>query len=287
MISIPFSGSKRYSYKHVKKIVQEGEYESVFEPFGGSCVLSVNLFYDGLVKRAVANDYDHFFDDYLYVLDLKDKVVELGYKAGLRRTVRNHNGTFRINPDGSREKVSTEFMPPEECEILQNIVKENVPEKYYKKLCLGANFIFSARTSDPKVYLKDFKKFASYLKTDKQRAFYDELQKIELDHLDYRDFLDKYKDDIKSGKNILILDPPYTGTYQLQYEGAFTDEDTKELIEKVKELNCDFIFFNHDEEKVRDWLDGLDYELQLTGNSASTATRNRKDVMAYVKRSGI
>lgn len=51
MISIPFSGSKRNRYKEVKQIVQDHGYKKVYEAFGGSAVLSVNLFREGIGQQ--------------------------------------------------------------------------------------------------------------------------------------------------------------------------------------------------------------------------------------------
>lgn len=94
MISIPFSGTKRYSYKHIKRIVEENGYKTVLEPFGGSGVLSVNLFNDGLVESAIINDYDGFFDDYLEFLDVRDKLIEDCKNAGLNKIVRRKKRMF-------------------------------------------------------------------------------------------------------------------------------------------------------------------------------------------------
>lgn len=147
MISIPFSGNKRYSYKNVKQIVQEHGYDKVFEPFGGSCVLSVNLFNDGLVQKAVVNDFDHFFDLYPEYLDLKDKVVAEGYKRGLCKILNRKNEYLKIYPDGHEEKVERLALDEKDRAILQDIIKEYVPENMLKYFFLGSNFVFGARGS--------------------------------------------------------------------------------------------------------------------------------------------
>ena len=283
MISIPFSGSKRYSYKKVREIVETGGYSAVYEPFGGSCVLAVNLFNDGIVNKAVVNDYDHFFDLYSEYLDLKDKVVEEGYKRGLRRNVNCKLGEVRINPDGSREVIKSRILPPDEKEILRDIISKNVPKKYWRYFTLGNNFTHSAIGSSRDVSLSDFCMFGRYLKTDVQRAYLKALERVALEHLDWRDFINKYRAEITESKSILILDPPYIGTSQGQYKGQFTEVDTELLIKTAVELGRDFIFFNQDLALVKKWLAGLNYEIQEIGMGSITGNHRRKDVMAYIR----
>ena len=91
MISIPFSGSKRNRYKEVKQNVQDQGYKKVYEAFGGSAVLSVNLFREGIVERAVINDYDRLFDLYPDYLDIKDNLIKKCLEAGfIKSNVRNY-----------------------------------------------------------------------------------------------------------------------------------------------------------------------------------------------------
>ncbi len=285
MLSIPFPGSKRYSYKQVKEIVHAKGYKVVFEPFGGSCLLSVNLLNDKLVNRAVVNDYDRFFDCYEEYLDLKDKVVQEGYKRGLRRTTSsNKYGTVKFELDGSKTPVKSAILSDTDKKTLQDIITEFVPEKFWRYFAYGSNFTFSARSCQKRIKLKDFIKFDRYLASDKQREYLKALRLTEIENLDWYEFITKHKEEIRKPYSLLILDPPYIDTYQKQYKGQFTREETIRLVNTVKDLNCDFIFFNHNQEQVEEWLQGLNYEVQKTGNLRSTANRNRKDVMAYVKR---
>ena len=284
MISVPFSGSKRFSYKAVRKIAEAGNYDAVYEPFGGSCVLSVDLFNDGLVKKAVTNDYDHFFTLYPEYLDLKDKVVDECYKRGLLRTTSNSkDGVIRFNPDGTKEPVGRKTLSESDKAILRDVISQYVPEKYWKYFVLGNNFTYSAASSTRKTKLNDFCLFNAYLKTDRQRKYLEVLSQIQMEHLDWKDFIKKYESEIND-KSLLILDPPYVGTNQDQYQGQFSVEETKLLIKTAASLGCDFIFFNHDMDQVEEWLDGLNYQIQLTGNTSTTANRKRKDVMAYIVR---
>lgn len=289
MLSIPFSGSKKSAYKYVKPIVESGGYDTVYEPFGGSCVLSVNLVNDGIVKRAVANDYDHFFDDYGEYLNLKDLVVAEGYRRGLRRTLTGkENWYYRINPDGSRDKIRSKVLSLEERAVLQSIIKENVPEKYWRYFGLGNNFTFSYCSTSRKITLNSFTYFNAYLKSDKQRQYLKALRRIELDHLDYREFLDKYRDSMDS-RSLLILDPPYPNTSQSQYREGMDEKETHELVETVFGLGVDFIFFNQEPKKISEWVGCLESDvMRVDGCSCTTSSgRKRRDSMVYVRRSGM
>lgn len=287
MISIPFSGNKRYSYKRVKEIVEDGGYTKVFEPFGGSAVLSVNLYNDGIVKEAYINDYDGLFDLYPEYLDIKDWIVEKCYDHGLLRCVHGHD-KFNLRDRDNNIVKFTDRRPlnKEHRKYLQSLVA-TVDKKYWPLLATGLNFTYGSVSSRTDFSLKEFSYFASYLKTDKQREYLSVVNKIPRDKLDYKDFLIKHESNIDEN-SILILDPPYTKTNQKQYKEQFDFVKTQEIINKVKDLKCDFIFFNHNKAKVMDWLENegiTDYTIEYTGSANNSANKQRRDVMAYVKRS--
>lgn len=288
MISVPFAGNKRYSYKYVKEIVQEGGYSQVFEPFGGSCVLSVNLKRDGCVQRAVANDYDHFFDLYPEYLDLKDMVVEECYAHGLKRTSHDSTGNYMFEPDGTKVRIppGNRILQGEQRQFLQDLMEEKVPKKFWRYFVLGSNFTFSAVAAEDldKIKKRHFKTFSAYLKTDRQRAYLEALNDIELEHLDYKDFIQKHYKAINSPDTLLLIDPPYYQTYQKQYNGQFTEEETLRLVNILKDLTCDFVFFTHDKDDAYRWFGDMDCDIGLTGNTANSANKKRKDVMVFVKR---
>lgn len=280
MISIPFSGSKKYSYRNVRAIAEQNNYKTVYEPFGGSCLLSVNLLNDGLVDNAVVNDFDRFFDDYEDYLDLKDKVVAEGYKRGLKRTISSKSKSYRIEDNGSRTLLKTRVLHGIDRKVLQAIIEELVPEYYWRYFSLGCNFVHSAVCSHKTIKLNDFSQFNAYLKTDKQREYLEALHRCRVENLDWKDFLAKF--DI-TPDDLVILDPPYFENNQDQYKGQFTLDDTKELIKAVSDLGCDFIFFNNNVETVKELTDGLDVSIELTGVENNSANRKRKDVMAFIK----
>lgn len=289
MISIPFSGSKRYSYKAVRKIVEGGGYKRVYEPFGGSAVLSVNLFNDGIVEEAFINDFDGLFDIYGEYLDYKDWLVEKCWAAGFLRRVTRAGAKDRCVKKNRNDEVVAEGKPYElpkhQQEYLQSLVAR-IPKKYWRLLTTGGNFTFSAKSTEPEIRLCFFKYFSAYLKTDRQRRYLETVKRINRDRLDYREYLKRHAEEFDRD-SILILDPPYVDTEQGQYNGTFTEDETVNLLKAVKALGIDFIFFNHDPERIKSWLDRAgftEYEMSLTGSKATSSNRNRLDVMVYVNR---
>lgn len=282
MISIPFSGTKKNSYKRIKEIVTANNYSAVYEPFGGSGVLSVNLFNDGLVNKAVVNDYDNFFDHYETYLDYKDLVVKECYERGLRKTRHDKDGYYYFDNNGNKIRQTQMSLDKAGRDILQTVIRENVPEEYWRYLALGTNFTWSLIRTHDFVRLCDFNLFTSQLTTDKQRVYLKVINEIDLDSLDWKEFIDKYKNEIEATNSLLILDPPYINTDQRHYKGAFSEADTLNLIETVKRLNTDFIFFNHDLQKVKEWFSDTKFSIEQVGGIDNSFSGYRKDVLVYV-----
>lgn len=281
MITIPFHGSKKTSYKFVKPIVQKHMYKAVYEPFGGSGVLSVNLLNEGVVEKAAINDYDRFFEDYEEYLDYKEWVVKSCYEHGFINTHSNAmHGTYYKDKDGEIVEIETALLSDEHRKYLQSLM-EQVPKKHWKKMALGSNFTFPGVAQHEEVKISDFRYFHSYVGVDRQRRYLEVIRQMEVDSCDYREFLEKRKAEIGCD-SLLLIDPPYAGTGQGAYEGEFTEEDTFELIELLKELQVDFVFFNKNKEAVEKYLDGLDIiESGFVGTGAKADKVNRNRVEHY------
>ena len=286
MISIPFSGSKRYSYKNVKKIVEEGGYKRVYEPFGGSCVLSVNLVNDGVVEQAIANDYDHFFDDYPEYLDLKDKVVAECYRRGLKKVCSDKEGSYFINDNGEKVRLKQLSLSEEPRKILQKVISTYVPKELYPYFCLGTQFGWHTRLKNDEIKLNNFKLFSRDLTTTKQRKYIELLKKVKLENLDYKDFIEIYKWDIQDDPDVLlIIDPPYIDNETSQYKGGFSISQENELIELLRDLNVDFVFFESNQDFVSKLQDIFEEELIIDEKEILSGLHTtRKDVLTYIKR---
>ncbi len=262
MISIPFSGSKRYSYNPVKEIVQERGYRTVYEPFGGSAVLSVNLYNDGLIDKALINDFDHLFDIYPAYLDKKDEIIQKCLANGFEK---------------SNKKLS------EEKQIfLQNLIKETDKEMWP---LLANNFVFSARVTSGNIFLKDFVYFQNDITTEKQREFYKIVKELDIVSYDYKDY---FKRAYFENNSLIILDPPYLNSAQKQYNNKefFGLSETIDLLNLTKATGQDFLFFNMVEKDTKALLNLFDFNIQKTivRNTSLNYSSKRDDVLAYVKR---
>lgn len=284
MISIPFSGNKRYSYKFIREIVLDGDYKRVYEPFGGSCVLSVNLIRNNEVEKAVANDYDRFFDLYPEYLDLKDEVVRQCEEAGLEKIYSSRGQAYKYDADGNKVLVDSELLNMEDRKILQDIIERTVPKEYWKYFFLGSNFVYSAASSKCIYRLNQFKRYGRELGTAKQRQYLEELKAVTLEHLDWRDFIEKYRNELDHDA-LLILDPPYVNHYQGQYEGQFSIKDARELVSTVITLGCDFIYFGRDLEHLERLMEGTgcEYTIHDAGAGGTTGKLATHDMFVYAR----
>lgn len=259
MISIPFSGSKRNRYKEVKQIVQDHGYKKVYEAFGGSAVLSVNLFREGIVERAVINDYDRLFDLYP---DIKDALIKKCLEAGFIKSNKRLNDTQR--------------------EYLQSMIA-TIDEKYWR--LLANNFVFSGKQTGT-MKPSDFTYFHNDITTEKQREYLQTVQQMERVSMDYKEFLTEHYKDFDD-TTMIILDPPYMNSTQKAYDNRyfFGLSATLQMLQMVKEMQVDFIFFNMIERDVIEVLKVFgfqDFEVS-TRRITQTSTASREDCLAYVR----
>lgn len=271
MLTIPFPGSKRNSYKHIKKLVKENNYTKIYEPFGGSGILSVNLYNDGLIEEATINDYDELFKIYPEFLDVKDFVVNKCYELGLKKQTERHSKT----------------LPEEEQKILKSVINE-VDKKWWPLLARGSCFCFSSVSNrNPEhIRLCDFRYFKRGLDTKPHRDYLDVVNKLTVVTLDYKDFLEKFKKEFDE-RTLLIVDPPYVGTYQGQYGNnyVFTKEDTLELLDYLDKLGIDYIFFNEYVDFLEDFINSKE-NIEIVNQKRYcqyNCKPNPKDFMFYVK----
>lgn len=147
---------------------------------------------------------------------------------------------------------------------------------------LAKNFVFSARRSTRRVQLADFIYYMNELSTDEDREFYNNLKNIQLDNLDYRDFISKYIQPNDPG-TLIVLDPPYLNSSQKQYNNDtfFGLCETISLLKTMKQLRNDFIFFNMVEKDSIELLNLLGFNYTY---STKTVFMNnyREDFLAYV-----
>lgn len=104
--------------------------------------------------------------------------------------------------------------------------------------------------------------------------------------MDYKEFLTEHYKDFDD-TTIIILDPPYMNSTQKAYDNRyfFGLSATLQMLQMVKEMQVDFIFFNMIERDVIEVLKVFgfqDFEVR-TRRITQTSTSSREDCLAYVR----
>lgn len=263
LLKTSFSGSKVNRVREIKELIKNKKYKRVIEVFGGSCCISNNLKRDNLIEVAIANDYDHYFDNFednmIYKEKLIDQLMELGFVK------------------------SQKPLSKDKREELQNLIKEIQDNKNLLRY-LAKNFVYSSRRSSNDINVFDFCYFMSELSTKYDKEFYINLKNVHLDSLDYKDFIKKYST-FNDRDTLIILDPPYLNSFQTQYSNEiyFGLSETIGLLHTMKELKNDFIFFNMKEKDSVDLLNLFGFNFTYNTKIAHISGYNpREDFLAYV-----
>jgi site-specific DNA-adenine methylase len=263
LLKISFSGSKVNRIREIEEKIKDKNYKRVVEVFGGSCSISNNLKRDNIVQEAVANDYDHYFNNFENNLSYKEKLVNQLIELGF---VKSKNA-----------------LPKTQQEKLQNLVIKIQDNKGLLRY-LSKNFVFSARRNAGDIKVSDFCYFTNELSIKQDYDFYINLKNIHLDSLDYKDFIQKH---IKHNdrNTLVILDPPYLNSSQKQYNNDtfFGLCETIRLLNTMKNLKNNFIFFNMVEKDSIELLNLFGFAYTYTTKRVSIFSNNhREDFMAYV-----
>ena len=263
LLKTSFSGSKVNRVREIKELIKNKKYKRVIEVFGGSCCISNNLKRDNIVEEAIANDYDHYFDNFednmIYKEKLIDQLIELGFVK------------------------SQKPLSKDKREELQNLIIEIQDNKNLLKY-IAKNFVYSSRKNSIDIKVSDFCYFMNDLSIKHDKEFYINLKNVHLDSLDYKDFIKKYST-FNDRDTLIILDPPYLNSYQKQYcnEKYFGLSETIRLLHTMKQLKNDFIFFNVSEKNSVDLL--YLFGFNFTYNTIKTylsSNNYREDFLAYV-----
>lgn len=263
LLKTSFSGSKVNRVREIKELIKNKKYKRVIEVFGGSCCISNNLKRDNIVEEAIANDYDHYFDNFednmIYKEKLIDQLIELGFVKSEKP----------LSKDKRQE--------------LQNLIKEIQDNKNLLKY-LAKNFVYGSRRSANDLKVSDFCYFMNELSIKHDKEFYINLKNVYLDSLDYKDFIKKYST-FNDRDTLIILDPPYLNSTQKQYCNVkyFGLSETIRLLQTMKQLKNDFIFFNMSEKNSVDLL--YLFGFNFTYNTIKTylsSNNYREDFLAYV-----
>lgn len=263
LLKIAFSGSKVYRVMEIEGLINTKKYKRIVEVFGGSCCITNNLKRDQIVQEGIANDYDKYFNNFEENLKYKEKLVNQLIELGFVK--------------------SKKSLPKNQQEKLQNLVME-IQDNQRLLRYLSKNFVFSARRSANDINISDFCYFTNELSTHQDWEFYNNLKNVQIDSLDYKDFIKKYVKPCDRN-TLIILDPPYLNSSQKQYNNKtfFGLGETIRLLHAMKKLKNDFIFFNMIEKDSIELLNLFDFNYIHNTKKVSISGNNfREDFMAYI-----
>lgn len=256
---VAFTGNKTNRLKEIVDVIEDGDYTKIYEPFGGSCCISINLRANNIVNKAVANDYDDF-------------IVNLEKNINIARKIINETDKLDLPP------LSDKTMKKDKQKELQDTLSQfTLEELQVVKNC------FCFRTPKFK-NLIDFKYNSQNYNFKKYEDYLEKSKLVEYDKLDYDDFIDKYQNEFDD-KTLLIVDPPYLNSTQTTYnnEKYFGLTETINLLRKLKALKINFIFFNQIKDDTIALLDLLELDFEIyTKIHALSGNKKRDDVMAVV-----
>lgn len=262
ILSIPFRGNKRYWLKFVRQLIEENGYKKTVEPFGGSGVLTTNLNAEGLIEHGYINDYDHYFDEYDRIIDIKESLINMLFDMG---AVKDHDNK----------------LPLEYQTALQNAVRQYDGKTRYllmNNFCYG-NFNYNVEAFCYFTNNTDMEKERNYLKWYRENT---------IDHLDFKDFITKYQCD----DGLLILDPPYMNSSTGFYAGTFDERQFEEMVALIPTVDMDVLLF--EDGRSIDYIEslleryGLEYEKRtkqfaLFTHKNNIHTKRRLDLCYFIK----
>lgn len=274
MYKIDFVGSKINRYKEILKIAKEGGYKNIIEIFGGSMVISTNIQNEGFF--VIANDFDYFKEK------LKNKIVDIEALHLYLKETEFYNRDFQkyMKLNEKEKDILYNYLKDKSIDFIKNISKL---------------FVFSQSSGDieeitnkeavlKKLQYRCYNNIDEYIK--KRKIYLNELLKVKTDNLDYLDFIEKYKDIINSKDTLLIADPPYLNTSQKWYTNSkyFSIKETIDLLQQVKKLKCDVLFFNQNKKDMNSLLDLFNFEYSIYIKNVNYGSgKLREDVMYYIK----
>lgn len=251
---LAFYGNKKNCIKEYRKIIQEAKDSGVIKKetliidvFGGSGLLAHEAKRILKDNEVIWNDYDNY-QERLDNIETTEKL-----RAEFLEIV--------------KERKYHELLSRDEREKIIEILNERKKDSYIDYIQLSSYLLFVG------IYTCDF---------ESQKSFYNGVAKARLDktgylqgvkreRLDFRELLDKYKEQ----ESFLILDPPYYATGTGHYEKAFPFKDIKELGQKIKKP---FLFFQC---WTSNMLDLYDFEYEVV--ESGSVGMKKKDIYLICK----
>lgn len=224
---LPFRGNKKrwldYLIKYFIRNHDKFEDYTFIDVFGGSGIISQAIAKLYPNNRVIYNDYDNYTSllkpsSINKLNELRQKIYEIANKYE-HNTPINDNDSLKIN------RLIIKYYPNfDENEKLKDV--------FSSWLIYDGNGFTLQRKYYNKVLKNDFEVPNDYLPDN-----------VIIEHLDYKDLINKYKPILN--KSILILDPPYYYTPKVFYNtNNWNKDDTSLLIKLCIKYKC--ILFESD-----------------------------------------
>lgn len=233
---IVFTGNKRYALKYIYKLLEElqkqgfylDENTVIVDVFGGSGLLA-NFFKELYSNNTVIyNDYDNYQSRLAKLEETDKKIAELLEEVAKYQKI-----------------VKNTKLLPETKEYLYKEIENLDKEKYdiYKIISVFSIYgIVKKRKKTGKYVVQSINVRNNWGSATKRYNLETYLKGVVTEKLDFRDLLDKYKEE-KYPKILYIVDPPYIETTCIHYNDSFTKELHEIFIKRLKGMT-NFIYFN-------------------------------------------
>jgi site-specific DNA-adenine methylase len=206
MFYFPYQGNKRLEIKHLAEYtrgISEKKYDTIVEPFCGSCAFSLAMYKNGFRGRIVINDADETLVRFLR--DIQEN--------GSQKYFDFHN-----------EKVC-DNLTRERYHALLGQKRDDLLHWFFYRKC----FYITEHRYYEKLMNKTAERTAAH-------ALFDEfLRHCEIRCGDYNDVFDEFEGDDRC---FMFLDPPYLDSYNRDYAKFTKDGDGTyfyaEIIQKLK-----------------------------------------------------
>lgn len=233
---LPFPGNKRnFKSKLIPELKAKFSNEFIFvDLFGGSGYLSYITKQTFPEARVIYNDYDYYINRLSHINETNKQLKDI------KGIIGEHNKNIKLDDD-TKDKII-------------NYIKELIANnQYIDYITISSYICFSNNVFDNFEQLIKAP-FYNRLPKKELRAT-DYLEGLEIVHLDYKELIDKYKNE---DKIVFYLDPPYLASEKRVYGNKMWDLKTYLDLFKLLHGAKYWVFFTNGESFIIDLLKYMD-----------------------------
>ena len=206
---LPFVGNKRLWRKRFKQLIKELPHFDVYvDCFGGSGILSRYIKDEKPDSIVIYNDFDNY----------TNRINKIPETNKILNEIRSITSKYK-----DQEKIKSEDR--------NSIIKIINQYPDADIITLKTTLMFRNTTTTAKDLEEAKQWYNNIVKTDYNADNY--LDDLIIEHLDYKELIDKVEKDYKNKKILYILDPPYLYTSVAHYKNYSNLSETIDLIEMI------------------------------------------------------